>query len=62
MCILHAWIRSNKCKFIHVEYMDGTSISALRAISLLAELAHVGGDAGDGARAIQSGNAVHADD
>ena len=47
-----------------IEYMNGTSISALRVTSLglLAELAAISGDAGNGTCAIQTGNAMHAND
>ena len=45
-----------------IEYMNGTSISALRVTYLLAELAAIRGDAGNGACAIQTGNAMHAND
>ena len=45
-----------------IESMNGTSISALRVTSLLAELAVIGGDAVNRTCAIQTGNAMHAND
>lgn len=55
-------IQNTKCVQCIIEYMNDTSISALRVTSLLAELAVIGGDTFNGTCSIQTGNAMHAND